>query len=155
MSDPTSPDPGSANPPDPAVVQPPASVVSVELQPNIAAALACFFSILGGMGGIIFLVLEKKNKFVRFYAMQSFLFGAVWFVLFMATWTVASVLTKIPFLGWLFAFVFGLAYLLMGVGFIAVWIITMVNAFNKKEWEIPYFGPIARKQLISGPLSRL
>jgi uncharacterized membrane protein len=155
MSDPISPDPVSANSPEPAVVQSPASGAGTELQPNLAAALACFFSILGGMGGIIFLVLEKKNRFVRFYAMQSFLFGAVWFVLFIATWTVAAVLTKIPFLGWLFALVFGLAYLLIGLGFVAVWIITMVNAFNNKEWEIPYFGPIARKQLISGPLSKL
>ena len=152
MSDPAIPDPASATPTEPAVVQPPASGAGTELQPNIAAALACFFSILGG---IIFLVLEKKNKFVRFYAMQSLLFGAAWFVLIIAIEIMVIILSKIPFLGGLFGAIFGLASLLVGLVYLAVWVITMINAFKNKEWEIPYIGPFARKQLVSGPLSKL
>ena len=150
MSDPLSSDP--ANSPDPAVIQPPVAGAGTELQPNIAATLACFFSVLGG---IIFLLLEKKNKFVRFYAMQSFLFGLAWFALCIAVEMMASILGKVPLLGGLFYAVFSLALLLMGVVFLAVEIVTMMNAFKNKEWEIPYVGPIARKQLLSGPLSRL
>jgi len=152
MSDPISPDPASINSPDPVVVQPPASGAGTELQPNIAATLACFFSILGGL---VFLVLEKKNRFVRFYAMQSFLFGVISFALFFTIAIVATVLSKMPLLGGLFALIFWPVYLLTFFGFVAVSIITMVNAFKNKEWEIPYIGPIARKQLISGPLSKL
>ena len=152
MSDPATPDPASGTPTEPAVVQPPASGAGTELQPNIAAALACFFSILGG---IIFLVLEKKNKFVRFYAMQSLLFGAAWFVLIIAIEIMIIILSKIPFLGGFFAAIFSLAALLIGLVYLAVWVITMVNAFKNKEWEIPYIGPFARKQLVSGPLSKL
>ena len=152
MSDPASPDPASANPSEPALAQPSATGAGTELQPNIAAALACFFSILGG---IIFLVLEKKNKFVRFYAMQSLLFGVAWFALIIAIEIMAVILGKIPFLGGLFGAVFSLAALLVGLVFLAVWVFTMINAFKNKEWEIPYVGPFARKQLVSGPLSKL
>jgi uncharacterized membrane protein len=152
MSDPVSPDPTSANPPEPTLVQPSASGAGTELQPNIAATLACFFSILGG---IVFLLLEKKNKFVRFYAMQSLLFGVAWFVLIVAVEIMAAILGNIPVLGPLFHAIFWLASLLMGFVFLAVEVVTMVNAFKNKEWEIPYIGPIARKQLVSGPLSRL
>ena len=151
MSDPATPDPAST-PTEPAVVQPPAPAAGTELQPNLAAALACFFSVLGG---IVFLVLEKKNKFVRFYAMQSLLFGAAWFALVIAIQIMIIILGKIPFLGGLFRAIFGLAALLLGLVFLAVWIITMINAFKNKEWEIPYIGPFARKQLVSGPLSKL
>jgi len=45
---------------------------STGLPSNVAAALACFPLI----GGIIFYVLEKRDGFVRFYAMQSIIFGA-------------------------------------------------------------------------------
>jgi len=152
MSDPISPDPASENSSDPALVQPPGSGAGTELQPNIAATLACFLSILGGL---VFLVLEKKNKFVRFYAMQSFLFGVVSFTLFFTVAIVATVLSKMPLLGGLFALIFWPVYILIFLGFVAVSIITMMNAFKNKEWEIPYIGPIARKQLISGPLSKL
>ena len=44
------------------------------LPANVAAALACIPLI----GGIIFYILEKRNRFVRFYAMQSIIFGGVW-----------------------------------------------------------------------------
>ena len=58
-------------PPTPPI---PAGAASVGLSSNVAAALSYFF-----ITGIIFLVVEKENKFVRFHAWQSiFAFGA-WF----------------------------------------------------------------------------
>ena len=32
------------------------------------------------MGGLIFYILEKHDQFVRFYAMQSIIFGGAWFL---------------------------------------------------------------------------
>jgi uncharacterized membrane protein len=156
MSDPVSSDSTPANSPEPAVVQSPTATAGTELQPNIAASIACFFSLLGG---IIFLVLEKKNKFVRFYAMQSVVFGAVAFVVFfgfaIAATILVAVIGRIPVIGPLFGFFISLVYVLLFLGYWAITIIAMVNAFKNKEWEIPYIGPIARKQLIAGPLSKL
>src|SRR5271156_6703238 len=130
MSDPATPDPAST-PTEPAVVQPPAPAAGTELQPNLAAALACFFSVLGG---IIFLVLEKKNKFVRFYAMQSVVFGAIAFLLFFGFAVVAgvflSVIGRIPLIGPLFGFIVSLIYVALFLGFWAISIMTIVKAFK-------------------------
>jgi uncharacterized membrane protein len=43
----------------------------------VAAALACIPLI----GGIIFYIVEKHDGFVRFYAMQSIIFGGAWLLL--------------------------------------------------------------------------
>src|SRR6187402_569105 len=58
---------------------------------NVAAALAY---LVGFVTGIIFLLVEKENKFVRFHAMQSTL-------LFIGVILVDVVLNLIPFLGFL------------------------------------------------------
>ena len=47
---------------------------STGLPSNVAAALACIPLI----GGIIFYIVEKHDAFVRFYAMQSIIFGGAW-----------------------------------------------------------------------------
>jgi len=72
---------------------------STGLPSNVAAALACIPLI----GGIIFYVLEKHDQFVRFYAMQSIIFGGAWIV-FTIIWNVLfGVLAHIPAIGWVFA----------------------------------------------------
>ena len=46
---------------------------STGLEPNIAAGLSV---VLGWIGGLIFFLIEKDSRFVRFYALQSMvLFG--------------------------------------------------------------------------------
>ena len=41
---------------------------SIGMQPNLAGLLCYFF---GFITGLVFYLIEKKNKFVRFHAMQS------------------------------------------------------------------------------------
>ncbi len=69
--DPTQPPPVPSPGPEPS-----ADPSSTDLPPNIAAAIAC----IPLVGGIIFYLLEKRNSFVRFYAMQSIIFGGAWFL---------------------------------------------------------------------------
>ncbi len=90
------------------------------------AGLLCY--LLGWVTGIIFLVLEPENKFVRFHAIQSIIvFG------------VLSVLT------WIFGlFVWGFAAFLGALGFI-LWIILMVKAYQGERFRIPIAGDIANK----------
>ena len=100
------------------------------LQSNIAGALAYF---LGPVTGILFLLIEKDNKFVRFHAMQSVLtFGGI-FVL-------NIVLGFIPILGWI-------AGSLMSLVSLILWVFLMYKAFNNEEYELPVVGDIARKQM--------
>jgi uncharacterized membrane protein len=116
------------------------------LPTNIAAALAC----LPLIGGIIFYVLEKRDQFVRFYAMQSIIFGGAWFV-FVIIWNVLyGVLAGIPAIGWIFAFVLWMFWAVFNIGAVIIWVIAMIKAFNGVRWDIPYIGPIARQQ-VDGP----
>ncbi|HWN25203.1 MAG TPA: hypothetical protein VNN16_08835, partial [Candidatus Sulfotelmatobacter sp.] len=69
--DPTQPPPPSS--PEPEIKTTP---TSTGLPSNVAAAIACIPLI----GGIIFYILEKRDSFVRFYAMQSIIFGCAWFL---------------------------------------------------------------------------
>ena len=113
---------------------------------NIAAALAC----LPLIGGIIFYVLEKRDQFVRFYAMQSIIFGGAWFV-FVIIWNVLyGVLAGIPAIGWIFAFILWIVWAVFNIGAVVIWVIAMIKAFNGVRWDIPYIGPIARQQ-VDGP----
>jgi uncharacterized membrane protein len=102
---------------------------STGLQPNVAGLL-CY--VLGWVTGIIFLVIEKDNEFVRFHAWQSIVvFGAL---------TVASiVLGFIPIIGWI------VAWLLSVAGFI-LWIILMIKAYQGQRFKLPIAGNIAEKQ---------
>ena len=102
----------------------------IGLQANIAGALAYF---LGPVTGVLFLLIEKQNKFVRFHAMQSTLtFGGI-FVL-------NIVLGFIPLLGWM-------AGTLLSLVSLVLWLFLMYKAFNNEEYELPVVGDIARKQI--------
>ena len=117
--------------------------------PNIAATICAALPLLGG---IIFLVLEKKNAFVRFWAMQSVFFGGVCFALSILLQIVSFILAYIPILGWILLFVLGIASIVFWLGCVVVWVITIVKAFSNVEWEIPYLGKLARKQLATQTL---
>ena len=113
------------------------------LPSNVAAALACIPLI----GGIIFYILEKHDQFVRFYAMQSIIFGGVW-IIFTIIWNVLfGVLAHIPMLGWLFALLLWIIWAIWSIAAIIVWIIAMFKAFSGVRWDIPFIGPIARNQM--------
>lgn len=89
--------------------------------------------LLGFITGIIFLLVEKESKFVRFHAMQStILFGGI----FIAN----IVLGFVPILGWI------LGLLLSFAAFI-FWILCMWKAFQGEMYKVPYVGAIAQRQL--------
>lgn len=137
-------DPNTPSPPDypPRAADTTAHHTSTGLPTNIAAALACFPLI----GGIIFYVLEKRDSFVRFYAMQSIILGIVW-VVFVIAWNVVhAVLTPIPAVGWLFGLILWMIWALANIVMLVIWVIAMFKAFNGVRWDIPYIGPMARKQ---------
>jgi len=89
--------------------------------------------LLGFLTGIVFLLLEKQSKFVRFHAMQStILFGGIF--------VVNIALGFIPLLGWL------VGLILSFVAFI-LWIVLMWKAFQGEMYKVPYVGDIAEQQL--------
>jgi len=105
------------------------------LEENVASA-ACY--VLVWVTGIIFFLVEKENKTVRFHAMQSILtflpltiliwilnaifFGMFWFGL----WWIVSLIELVMFLLWLFL---------------------MYKAYSGEKFMVPIVGNIAANQL--------
>ena len=94
-------------------------------------ALLCY--VLGWITGIVFLLLEKENEYVRFHAMQSL-------VTFLALFIITIVIGWIPILGWLISFLISILGLVL-------WLLLMVKAYQGKLYKLPYAGDFAEEQL--------
>lgn len=119
---------------------------STGLPSNMAAALAC----IPLVGGIVFYVLEKQDSFVRFYAMQSIIFGSAWLLFNIASSVVHGIFGAIPGIGGILVFFWAIIAGVVQIAFLVIWIVATVKAFTNVRWEIPYIGPIARKQMEGG-----
>lgn len=109
---------------------------------NMAGALA--YS-LGIITGILFMVLEpyKRDRFVRFHAMQSILYF-VSAVAFSIAWSiVVGILMHIS--GWFFFVAFPIR-LIISLAMFGLWLYVMYQAYNEREFRIPILGAIASKQ---------
>jgi uncharacterized membrane protein len=138
MPDPVDP---SEPPPAPAPEQG-ADASSMDLPQNVAAAIAC----IPLVGGIIFYILEKRNSFVRFYAMQSIIFGFAWLLFNIVYAIVHMIFASVPAIGVFLSLLWGLVGMLIHLAFVVIWIIATFKAFTNVRWDIPYIGPMARKQ---------
>ena len=116
---------------------------STGLPSNVAAALACIPLI----GGIIFYIVEKHDPFVRFYSMQSIVFGMAWFLFNVISAIVHGIFGAIPAIGGILVFFWAIIAAIVQIGFVVLWIIATVKAFTGVRCDIPYVGPIARKQV--------
>jgi uncharacterized membrane protein len=112
---------------------------STGLAPNVAGALSY---VLGPLTGIVFVLMEKQSRFVRFHAMQSTLVGVALIILNVVLSVANAILVRIPFIGWLFAL--GLS-LVVGLASLVLWLALMFQAYQGKEWELPIVGEHARK----------
>lgn len=119
---------------------PDASIGSVSqttgLAPNVAAGLTAVFPLVGS---IIFLILEKKDEFVKFWALQSLYFG----VAFLALNIILTVASLIPLLG---CATFIVAILVSLAGLV-LWVIGIIKAFQGERWLMPVIGSMVEKQL--------
>jgi uncharacterized membrane protein len=140
MPDPLDPTPPPASNPAPG---PTAGPTTTGLPSNVAAALACIPLI----GGLVFYILEKHDQFVRFYAMQSIIFGGVWFLFNLASMILQFIFVHLPVVGWVLAGLWVFVSALVHLGLFVIMIIAMVKAFSGVRWDIPYIGPMARKQI--------
>jgi uncharacterized membrane protein len=127
-------------PPPPPVSDSPKST---GLPSNIAAALACIPLI----GGIVFYILEKHDSFVRFYSMQSIILGGAWLLFYIAASVIGLIFRSIPVIAGVLDFFWGIIVGVINIAFVVLWIIATVKAFTGGRWEIPYIGPMARKQV--------
>lgn len=90
--------------------------------------LLCY--VLGWITGLIFLLVEKDNQFVRFHAVQSI-------IVFGAYTVLAFIIGFIPGI-WVFSWILGaLAFIL--------WIVLMIKAYQGQKFKLPISGDIAER----------
>ena len=107
---------------------------SMGMEQNVEGLL-CY--VLGFITGIVFFVMEKENKFVRFHAMQSIVvFGAIFVVdIFL------SIMNAFIGIHWIFSLLLGLIGLLTFI----LWLVLMLQAYQEKMFKLPVAGDIAEK----------
>src|SRR5438067_13487214 len=89
------------------------------LPSNVAAALAC----IPLVGGLVFYIWEKHDQFVRFYAMQSIIFGGIWFLFHIIADILRVIFCSVPLIGEFFARLWSFAAELMHLGFFVLTVI--------------------------------
>ena len=115
---------------------------SLGLEENIASLL-CYVGVW--VTGIIFFLLEKKNKTNRFHALQSninflpfTILGWVFNWLGTPRWSFSrgfyGGITALYWLSWL-------VWLVM----LILWILLIVKAYQGEKWKLPIIGDIAEK----------
>ena len=103
---------------------------STGLDENIAGLL-CY--VLGWISGLVFILIEKENKFVRFHAMQSIIvFGIL---------NIAGII-----LGWI-PFVGLFLWPLISVLGLILWIVLMVKAYQGIMYKLPWAGDLAERRI--------
>jgi uncharacterized membrane protein len=94
---------------------------------NVAAALSY---LVGFVTGIIFLVVEQENRFVRFHAMQSTL-------LFVGIVLIDILLQVVPILG-------ALVVVFVVIPLSAIlWLLLMFKAYQGEDFKLPLVGQMA------------
>ena len=79
--------------------------------------------------------------------MQSIVFGLAWFLFNIISAIVHAIFGAIPGIGGILVFFWAIIAAIVHIGFVVLWIIATVKAFTGTRWDIPYVGPIARKQV--------
>lgn len=97
---------------------------SLGLDENLAAALAY---ILGWLSGLVIVLIEKENKFVRFHAYQS-----------LFTFLPLFLINLFPMIGWM------LSPILVPAQLILI-IVLVVKAAQGERFKLPIVGDLAEK----------
>ena len=129
--------------------QPPAQAgkSSTGLDENVAALLSY---VMTWLTGLIFFLIEKDSRLVRFHAMQALILGIIAvvasFVLWFAYFVVIIVASQISgALGSLVSLLLGLVIFVFFAALLVGWILGMVKAFQGQYFKLPVIGNFAEK----------
>lgn len=109
---------------------------STGMEPKIAVLLAYLFSFVGGL---IFWLIEKENKFVKWNALQALILGIIELgsvIIF------SAILGWIPFIGWYFFSWLG--WVIWGAAWV-LGIVAIIMGFQGKTFRIPVISGLTDK----------
>ena len=120
---------------------------STGLDENVAALLSYIF---GWISGLVFFLIEKDSRLVRFHAMQSLLLNVVAIILGIVLWFVwifgTIIFTSISdVLGSLVGLVLGLLIFAFWIGLLIAVILCLIKAYQKQYFKLPIIGNFAEK----------
>ena len=139
------------NPPPVQTSNPPpvqaASKSSTGLDENVAALLSY---VVHFVSGLIFFLIEKNSRLVRFHAMQAIILGALFFIggmVLMFVWFFITIIASqiSGLLGSLMSLVVGLVMFVFFAAIVVGWIMGMVKAFQGQYFKLPVIGNFAEK----------
>lgn len=110
---------------------------STGLDANVAALLSY---VLTFITGLVFFLIEKDSRFVRFHAMQSILLGGAYLVV---TVVFSIIQLMVAVVSGALAALFGLLWLLVMLGFFILWILCMIKAYQGQTFKLPIIGDMA------------
>lgn len=123
---------------------PPSANGGSGLAPNVAGALSY---LLGAATGVLFLIVDRGQPFVRFHALQSIAITVVGIAVWIAFSALGLLLSPAPLLGGLVGILLGVVLSLL---FLFLWLYLMYRAFQGDAWEIPWLGEQVRRHMIPG-----
>ena len=138
------------NPPPPDTSQ----KSGVGLEPNIAAALSYIWIV-----GLIFFIMEKENRFIRFHALQSILYGVVWIVAVFVLAIVNIIIGVIfgvvasaagdagAFVGMIVWLISMFIWLVFPLVYLGTLILAAVKAYQGKTFKLPIIGNMAERMV--------
>ena len=101
---------------------------STGMEENVAGLL-CY--LVGWVSGLVFFLIEKDSKFVKFHAMQSI-------VTFVALMIIFWIISAIPFVGWSIAGLVGLLALVLAI-------VLIIKTYQGEKFKLPVIGDLAEK----------
>ncbi len=99
---------------------------STGLEENVAGFL-CY--LLGFVTGIVFLIVEKQSRFVKFHAKQST-------ITFLGLFVISAILGWVPVIGvlvWIFS--------------LFLWLLLMIKALQGKRYALPIVGKMIEEKV--------
>jgi uncharacterized membrane protein len=110
------------------------------LAANVAAGLASFFGIIGG---IVILLGKPAQQFVRFVAVQSIVLWAVWIAFLIAISIVMGIVGTIPGVRLLLLPLALLLQFAAGIAIFIAWLMVTIKAFSGQALRLPLVAGIA------------
>lgn len=123
----------------------PGGKTSVGMDANLASMLCYLTMICCGLGiiiSLVFFIIEKTNRLLRFHAMQALLFGGVWIVVGVA-FRILSSLLSIGDLGLLILWGLFLVRILVALFLVVFLILAALKAYQGQYYKLPIIGDIA------------
>ena len=97
------------------------------------------------VGWRYFYFIEKRELFVRHWAVEAIFFGAAWFLAQIVVRILGGIFFHTPGIGSIFALLFGVLNFIVWLSGVILRIIGIIKAFQGQKWEYPFVSAQGRK----------